>query len=179
MAEYPLLIFPEPSHAERAKRSSRGGKLHIPDHQRQAKRLSPQFNRLQEAMNNRRIALQDNPIGIEPEKVLVLETVGSIDDFFKAVRKIDGLDWLAEIEVDEILPEHGFEDEKNPDKQLNGRIFMIMTDQLALQQMISLFNKWQKNRNVTFDRGLAKWKDAFNHLKEIRTWDARDRIREI
>ena len=178
MAEYPLLIFPEPSHAERAKRSSRGGKLHIPDHQRQAKRLSPQFNRLQEAMNNRRIALQDNPIGIEPEKVLVLETVGSIDDFFKAVRKIDGLEWLAEIETDEILPEHGFQDETNPDKKLIGRFFMVMTDQLALQQMISLFNKWQKNRNVTFDRGLAKWKDAFNHLKEIRTWNARDRIQE-
>ena len=178
MAEYPLLIFHEPAHAERAKRSGRGGKLHIPDHQRQAGRLSPQFNRLQDAMNNRRIALQDNPIGIEPEKVLVLETVGSIDDFFKAVRKIDGLEWLAEIETDEILPEHGFKDETKPDKKLSGRFFMVMTDQLALQQMISLFNKWQKNRNVTFDRGLAKWKDTFNHLKEIRTWDARDRIQE-
>ena len=178
MAEYPLLIFPEPARAERAKRHGGGGKLRKPDHQQQTKRLSPQFNRLQEAMNNRRIALQDNPIGIQPEQVLVLETVGSIDDFFKAVRKIDGLEWLAEIETDEILPEHGFQDETNPDKKLSGRFFMVMTDQLALQQMISLFNKWQKNRNAKFDRGLAKWRNAFNHLKEIRTWNARDRILE-
>ena len=50
MPEYPLLIFPTPGRAERARRYGGGRPPRIPDARIQAERLTPQFQRLQQAM---------------------------------------------------------------------------------------------------------------------------------
>lgn len=178
MAEYPLLIFPEPARAERAKRGGGGGKIRLPDARRQTERLEPQFQRLQQAMDRQRLALQNNSLGLQPEQALVLETIGSIDRFINAIKKVPGLEWLGEFELDEIAPEHGFEDEEDPQKQLKGQIFLVMTDQRALQELQSLFSNWKQNREAKFPRNLAPLKHAFAHLDTIRPWDAEDRIRD-
>ena len=175
-ADYPLLVFPAPAHAERARRFGGGGKLKTSDAARQARRLAPQFERLQEAMDKQRIALQDNPVGLQPEQVLVLETVGSIENFIKAVDKIPGLEWLGEYELDDIAPDHGFEDAAKPDKALKGQLFVVMTDQRALSQLRSLFERWQRDSSRSFPRGLAPLKEAFQHLHTIRPWGIEDRI---
>lgn len=142
MAEHPLLIFPEPSLAERARRSGGGGKVRLPSTQRQAGRLAPQFNRLQQAIDRQRLALQGNSLGLQPEQALVLETIGPIQNFINAVKKVQGLEWLGEFEIDDIEPDHGFEDVKDPDKQLKGQLFLIMTDQHALRELQHLFTNW-------------------------------------
>lgn len=46
----PLLVFPEPARAARAKRVGGGGKLKIPDAASQAKRLESQLQHLQDAI---------------------------------------------------------------------------------------------------------------------------------
>ena len=180
MAEtnYHLLVFPRPIPAERARR--RGGPTNIerPQPSDQARRLTPQFQRLQEALDRQSIVLQDNPLGLQPEQVLVLETVGSIENFANAVRYVPGLEWLGESELHDIPPAHGFEDSKNPDKDLRGQLFLVMSDQAALRQLRSLFDEWKINSDMTFDRGLAPLKAAFFHLREIRPWGAEDRISE-
>ncbi len=180
MAEtnYPLLVFPAPAPAARAKRFGGGGKAKIPDAASQATRLEPQFQRLQEAMDRQRIALQDNPLGIVPEQVLVLETVGSIQNFINVVGKIPGLEWLGEYELEEIEPDYGFEDKTNPDKKLKGQLFMVMTDQEALSELRGLFRKWKSDPGTSFPKGLARLKEAFRHLHTIRPWGAEDRIKE-
>lgn len=178
MAEYPLLIFPEPSRAERAKRHGGGGKCRFPDASQQAGRLAPQFQRLQQAMDRQRLALQDNPFGLQPEQVLVLETIGPIQNFIDAVKMIEGLEWLGEFELDDIPPDYGFEDEKDPQKPLKGQLFLVMTDQRALQELQSLFSNWQRDPNIKFPYRLAPWKHAFAHLHTIRPWNAEDRIRD-
>ena len=178
MAEYPLLIFPQPEQAGRARRPPAFGSLRLPNANQQYQRLTPQFQRLQQAMEQRRLALQDNPFGIQPEQVLVIETIGSIKDFIKAVKRIKGLEWLGEFELDDISPDHGFEDETNPTKQLKGQLFLIMTDQRALREIQRLFDQWQDDHNKPFPRGLASLKEAFVHLHTIRPWGAEDRIRD-
>ena len=178
MAEHPLLIFPEPARAEKARRHGRGRPPRIPDAQRQAERLAPQFQRLQEAMNRQRLALQNNSLGLQPEQVLVLETIGSVDRFINAIKKVPGLEWLGEFDLDEIVPEHGFEDEEDPQKQLKGQLFLVMTDQRALQEIQRLFTNWRRDHNTNFPYGLAPLKHAFAHLHTIRPWDAEDRIRD-
>jgi hypothetical protein len=178
MAEHPLLIFPEPTSAEKARRYGGGGKFRLPDHRSQARRLTPQFQRLQQAMDRHRLILQNNALGLQPEQALVLETVGPIENFINAVRKVEGLEWLGEFEIDNIAPEHGFEDEKDAQKQLKGQLFLVMMDQRALQELQSLFNNWQQDHSAKFPRGLAPLKHAFVHLHTIRPWDAQDRIRE-
>lgn len=176
--DYPLLVFPEPVRADRAKLGGGGGNLRIPNVSRQAERLAPQLQRLQEALDQKRVALQDNPLGLQPEQVLVLETIGSITDFIKAVGKISGLEWLGEYELDGISPEYGFQDKKTPDKLLRGQLFLVMTDQRALREMFRLFKKWKKNPKLKFPAGMAPLKHAFARLHTIRPWGAEDRIRE-
>ena len=36
-------------------------------------------------MENRRLELQDNPHGLVPEQVLVIETIGTVENFIRAV----------------------------------------------------------------------------------------------
>ena len=115
MAEYPLLVFPDPASAERAKRFSGGAGLRMPAARQQSERLTPQFQRLQVALDQKRMALQDNSLGLRPEQVLVLETVGSIENFVRAATRI-GLTWLGEVEREPFPPEYGFEDLKDPQK---------------------------------------------------------------
>lgn len=129
-------------------------------------------------MEQRRVALRDNQLGLVPEQVLVIETVGSVQDFVRAVEKIKGLEWLAEYDLDALPPAHGFEDRSKSDKLLRGQLFLVMTDQQALNQFQRLFNRWRKDRTTAFPRGLAPWRHAFDWLHTIRPWDARDRIRE-
>lgn len=174
--DYPILVFPSPALAERTRRHGGGGKPKLPAARRQGERLAPQFRRLEEALANRRLALQGSSLGIEPEQVLVLETVGPIDNFIRAVEKVEGLEWLGEYELEDIAPSDGFEDEKDPEKNLKGQLFLVMSDGRALAELQSLFNSWRKNPETRFSRGLAPLKHAFEHLRKIRPWDIEDRL---
>lgn len=176
--DYPLLIFPEPSRAERTRRGFPIDGPRLPDADQQAQRLTPQFQFLQEAMERQRLFLQGNSLGLQPEQVLVLEIIGTIDNFINAVNRIKGLEWLGEFETDNIDPDYGFEDKKNPEKPLRGQLFLVMTDQQALQQLCGLFEIWRNNRNADFAYGLTRFKRVFEHLHTIRPWNTEDRIRE-
>ena len=129
-------------------------------------------------MEKRRLELQDNPLGLVPEQVLVLETIGTVENFIRAVERVPGLEWLTEYELDDIIPAHGFEDETNPDKHLRGRLFLVMTEQQALRQLQSLFELWSERHDMAFPYGLAPLRQAFRYLHTIRPWDVKDRIRE-
>lgn len=178
MAELPLLVFPNPADAPKQKLTGGGGKFQKPTPADQARRVSPQLQRLQESLERKTMSLQGNIHGLQPEQVLVIETVGPIQDFVKAVKKIDGLEWLGELELEGIKPEFGFADEKKPEKPLKGQLFLVMSDQAALRQIQSLFEKWKRDPQIGFDRGLAPLKQAFAHLHTIRPWDAEDRLRD-
>ena len=176
--EFPLLVFPEHVLADRARRPGSTGKVRVPVPAQQAQRLTPQFQRLQEALEERRLALQNNLLGVVPEQVLVIETIGSIQNFVGAIGRIEGLEWLSEYELENIEPAYGFEDESNPDKELKRQLFLVMTDRQALSQMHRLFELWTNDHEAAFQRGLAPLKHAFEHLHTIRPWGVEDRIRE-
>jgi hypothetical protein len=129
-------------------------------------------------MDRQRFALQSNSLGLQPEQALVLETIGPVQNFISAIKKIEGLEWLGEFGLENISPDFGFEDEKDSLKQLTGQLFLIMTDQRALQELRNLFNKWKQNHYMDFPNGLAPLKHAFAQLYDIRPWDEQDRIRD-
>ena len=179
MPERPLLLFPTPELAGRTKLPPPRGRVHKPDLARQGQRLSPMFSQLQTSFNTRRVEIQQNAAGIDPEQVLVIETIGSIDNFANAVKRIEGLEWMGELESDEIAPDEDFYDETNPEKELNGRLYLVMTNQRALDEMLSLWQRYQADPVIQFERGLTKFRDVFLHLKSIRRWDVQDRLLEI
>ena len=178
MPERPLLLFPTPEAASRSTLGGGGGRVRRPTPQQQWDRLSPIFSQLQAAFEVRRVEIQQNALGITPEQVLVFETIGGIDKFANAVKRIDGLEWMGEIEIDEIIPNEEFYDKTKPDKDLSGRLYLVMTNQQALEQMLSLWRRYQENPTTKFEHGLAKFRDVFLHLKSIRRWDIQDRLHE-
>lgn len=179
MPEHPLLLFPRPQSADRTiKQSPQFTRVHTPNVTQQGQRLSPMFNQLQAVFEARRVEIQQNTGGIDPEQVLVIETIGSVDNFINAVKLINGLEWMGELESNEIAPDQYFYDEKNPEKELNGRLYLVMTNQRALGEMLSLWQQYQADPNMQFKRGLTKFRDVFLHLKSIRRWDVQDRLLE-
>lgn len=92
MPERPLLLFPTPESASRSKLSGGNGHVKRPTIERQWNRLSPAFDQLQDAFVARRMELQQTAAGTEPEQVLVFETIGSIENFANAVKRIEGFE---------------------------------------------------------------------------------------
>jgi hypothetical protein len=178
MPERPLLLFPTPQPADMTKQKPQFGRVHKPNVARQGQRLSPMFNQLQAAFEARRVEIQQNTAGIDPEQVLVIETIGSVDNFANAVKRIEGLEWMGELESDEIAPDQDFYDENIPEKELNGRLYLVMTNQRALDEMLSLWRRYQADPDMQFERGLTKFRDVFLHLKSIRRWEVQDRLLE-
>jgi len=178
MPERPLFLFPTPETASRSTLGGGGGRFHFPTHHRQGERLEPKFDQLQEAVRSRNIEIQQAVTGIDPEQVLVLETIGSVKDFANAVKKIPGFEWMGEFEVDEIAPDEDFYDEKHREKELNGRLFLVLTNQRALDEMLSLWRRYRKDPAMQFEHGFAKFRDVFLRLKDIRRWDVQDRLLE-
>ncbi len=182
MPERPLLILPAPTEpARRGKKTGRGGRPHLPSRDRQAERLVPKFTILQQALDARRARLSTEASGMVPEEVIVLETVGSVDNFIVAVRNIEGLEWLGEIEEEDIPPDDDFfvpdrEGAARPDKMLRGRLFLVLSNHQALEQMLSLWNSWQGGQALPW--GLGKWADVFSQLRDVRPWGVRDRLHE-
>jgi hypothetical protein len=150
----------------------------MPNMERQGQRLSPMFNQLQAAFDARRVEVQQNTAGIDPEQVLVIETIGSVENFANAVKRIEGLEWMGELESDEIAPDQDFYDEAKPEKELRGRLYMVMTNQRALDEMLSLWRRYLADPAMHFERGITKFRDVFMHLKSIRRWDVQDRLLE-
>jgi len=178
MPDRPLLLFPTPETADRTKGRGFPGRVHRPTHNRQGQRLSPIFTQLQAAFNARRVELQQTTAGVDPEQVLVIETIGNVENFANAVKRIEGLDWMGEIETEEIAPDADFYDRKDKTKELSGRLYLVMTNQRALTEMLSLWQHYQNDPDMKFERGLTKFRDVFLCLKDIRRWGIQDRIEE-
>ncbi len=173
----PILMLPKPTTVDRATRNGGRGSTRYPEHNEQVRRILPKFRRLERAFDSERGKISESIAGINPEYALVFETVGTIENFVNAVRKIEGLDWLSEIEEyfdsdDNFYPVK--DGEKVEDKKLNGRLFLMMSDQQAMRELKSLWEKYQNGD--PFEYGYGKWKSLFSQLKDIRLWDVQDRF---
>ena len=180
MAERPLIIFPEPDEVERHKIGGGDSPLHIPSSNRQKERLSPKFDSLRQSFE--RSKLQSSPAGVEPEMVLVLETIGRIDDFINTVKRIEGLEWLAAQDEDLIAPDEDFyhvnNDGEKLEKDLPGRLYLVMSNADGMQQLLSFWKRYKSQPDKGFDRPFGRLYKIFSCLKDIRPWGAEDRLRE-
>ena len=184
MPEYPLLPLPasEPGESPRSVGFARGAAGLSPG--RQEQRLGPKFDRLRTvlASDESGLSLRDDPSGIASERALVFEVAGSIADFYQLVRRIPGLEFLAEEET-AFDPDEDFfefdsrrdrEGRRRMDRPIGGRLYLAMPDVAALRQLLSLWDRWQHESNLP--RGHTAWRDIFEYLRELRPWGIADRI---
>lgn len=173
--QFPLLIFPEPSPVDREGGTGHQPTVHFPDHERQGQRLNDRFGRLQAAFEARRLELRAQAQNDDPDLVLVLETVGSVDDFISTAQRIPGLEWLAAFD-DEIAPDEDFYSAKDRTKRLSGKLFLVGSNRAALDQIVRLWGLYRNDPRADMGAGFSAWKAVFAHLKDARFWSPADRL---
>ena len=119
-ADYPILVFPNYKEVVRSKLPSGPDKLRLPSADYNWRKLGPRFTDLKRTLDNRRMKIQRGAEVTNPEDVLVLETAGRIDDFYRAVKNVDGLEWLLEEDI-EGMPDDEFYNLEYKDKNLSSR----------------------------------------------------------
>lgn len=175
---YPILIFPNRVEAERNRMAGGGTRIQLPGIDRQRARIAPQLASLQRAFEAKRIRLQQAVPLENPELVLIVEVVGSVETFANAVSRIPGFEWLQELSEDQIAPDEDFhaQDDDEHAAPMSGRLYLLGTNQEALNQLLALWDRYQRNPDANLDRGLAPFKHVFAHLRAIRPWNATDRV---
>ena len=126
-------------------------------------------------MQERTVRIQDVVAATPVEQVLVLETIGDIKDFENAVRRVPGLEWLFDLE-DRVDPDEDFYFEGQPSQPLDRKLFLVMSDEAAVGQLLALWQRYEQAPNAPFPHGLGKWKSVFDQLRVLRLWDERDRL---
>lgn len=180
MANYPILVFPDrDNNVQRERRSPRPIPHAVgPSASRQEERLGPKFQVLQDTFSARRARLASSADAIDPEEVLVLETVGSVNDFINAVKRVEGLDWLGDFDTEECDQDDDFHmcvGQNYVEGQLtDGKLYLISSNSQALSQLLRLWTLYQ--RGEQFDYGLSKFRNVFSLLRTIRPWGIDDRI---
>ena len=178
MAERPIILFPEPQLADRDKRKMPIPQVNKPSFGTQYNRLQPAFVVLKEAFEKKNIQIQNAPIGMNPEYALVFEVVGTVDSFYTAVKNSEGLEWLFDKESFDIEPDEDFYYSEDKNKSISGKVYCVMSNQEAMEQMLSCWKRFNDGESDVFARGYTGLRDIFVNIKKIRTWTSEDRIQE-
>ena len=184
MPALPLLRLPNPNPAEVPGGQRLISNLRKPTKGRQRDRFGPVFDRLQTVLGRPGgpLELRDDPTALAPERVIVFEVGGSVANFLNAIRKIDGLEFMAEIDTDfasdeDFAIKYGEGERKGqdiPDKEVSGRFYLAMPDLRALRELLGLWQRWQNDEPL--GRGLTPITHLFAQLRDLRPWGLRDRI---
>jgi hypothetical protein len=181
MAKKPLLIFPRPTLGTKSSKPPGRGNLHFPTSEQQIERLDEAISNLDLVLKNQNAYLGLNPANLVTEMILVLEIAGFLDDFFKAVAETPGMEFLAEYR-EEVTPDQNFYTTKNGvrvEKPFGARLFLTMTNQRALRELLSYWNEYKKPKaNQNFRNGTTKFRTLFEQLIDIRPYSVQDRLKD-
>ena len=179
MATHPFLLFPKAAAPEKRANLSPGfgAKVSVPSAARQKERLEQKFQEIAAGFDD----LQPTADGFEPERVVVFETkADTVTDFARAVSKVEGLDWVGDLDLGDVPPDSDFQVVGEDQTPLPARVYAVMTNQKAIQDLLSLWDKWQaeptKQWTTTGYKGFGPFKDVFRHLNDIRRWGPKDRL---
>lgn len=107
------------------------------------------------------LELKQDPAALAPERLLVFEVRGSIQDFARAITKVVGLELIDEEE----LP-------SDEDKQPVA--YLLVPDAKALGQILRLWFIWLETGEVP--TGFTPWRNVFDCLRDLRPWGPTDRV---
>lgn len=103
--------------------------------------------------------LRHDPSALAPERLLVFEVRGSIQDFARAITKVVGLEL-----VDEEEPPS--DDDKQP------VAYLLVPDAKALGQLLRLWTKWLETGEVP--AGFTLGVTCLTCLRDLRPWGPSD-----
>lgn len=176
----PILKLDAPRLGERVKRQTGRPYATPPSSSTRGTGVPPKFDRLASVIGDGQapLSITTNPDEIAPERAIVFEVTGTIQNFATAVKHVQGLEFLFDqdeqyspTEEFHYLNEDGSSDLATP---LNGCLYMVMPDVQALREILSLWRRYQAGE--PFRRGQTGWKHVFDNLRDLRPWGHRDRV---
>lgn len=173
----PLLFFPSPTTVAPRRRGGGSGNFRFPSGERQAARLDPQFQTLERALAQQAVGVSAGASGSAPEQVVVFVTVGGIEKFQRAA-ELAQLEWLGELDDEDISPDDDFRDEDHPESGLPTRVYLTFANQRALAELLRLWTLWKTQGHAGLPRGYKNWGHLFKQLQAVRTWGPEDRVAE-
>jgi hypothetical protein len=184
MAKRQLLALPNPRESTPPRGAGGGGNLRLPTKQHQISTYGAVFERLHQtlARPNGAMTLRADPASLAPDRVIVFEVAGTISDFIKAVEKVNGLEFMAELETElqadvnfaVIDKRKGHEGQDRTDKPIAGRFYLAMPDMAAFGPLLSLWGQWRETGRL--GTGFAPFGHLFKQLHDLRPWGPLDRI---
>ena len=107
--------------------------------------------------------LRADPAALAPERLLVFEVRGSIGAFAAAIRKVPGLEFIDEEEL---------EADQGDDSPV---AYLLVPDLRALRDLEGLWRRWLRGELA---RGETAWRNVFGLLRDLRIWGPRDRVQQ-
>lgn len=180
MPNYPLLIFGAPSSIDRSNKPWGTPKISFPNRTRQRANFNSNIQRLNESINLESSFITENMPFVDPEFVLVFEIIGNIKDFYRAVNKVPELNFLIDIDIEELEPDDSFYVYEEVDGviipkegKLTGKLFFVSSNMRVVNR---LKNLWRLFETDTLPHGSGRWKELFKMLRSIRLWNIDDRL---
>ena len=184
MSKYPLLPMPPSTPGEPPRKPPPPRNRFELTPAKQQSRLGKRFEHLEKilAKDGEGLSLREDPSSIAPERALVMEVAGSIENFQSLVSRIDGLEYLADQDsefepTEDFAPldtRRGREGELRLDNPISGKVYIAMPDVQALNELLQLWRIWQSGND--FPWGRTAWRTIFESLRDIRPWGIGDRI---
>ncbi|MBN2637094.1 MAG: S8 family peptidase [Prolixibacteraceae bacterium] len=181
----PLLIFPQPSRElPRTNLSpTPQPKFFGPTKRTQRNRFDDRITNLDIAIRNESIRVSESIVGLEPERLLVFEIKGELLDFYKAVEKTNGMEFLAEYYNGEDEPDENYvyrrkegEEFIDVERTISKRLFITINNQSALTELKRYWENYKTGRQ--FGYGTTKFRTLFEQLNDIRYYSVRDRYED-
>ncbi|MCL2893747.1 S8 family peptidase [Brenneria tiliae] len=171
----PLLVFNEPEKDGKRGKLPGGGETVLgPGRRAQAERIFPKIEELERKFAEH-IQLTPTPEGLLPEKVLVLEIAGDVQDLARALAQVRGFEFLSNYLLEEVEDETFYTEDKNGNHEPVGRnVYLAMSNQAGLRKLLAMWRAYHKTGKI--EDGFAPLKHAFDQLADIRFWDTRDRL---
>ncbi len=118
----------------------------------------------------------------DPELVAVFDLAGTVENFLRAAARIDGLEFLSDLQEDRVEADDDFffveKDGEPSDDAVPQSLYMVMTNAQAVGELVRLFELWQQDQSIRFPWGLGALKQVFELLRSIRRRGPEDRVRE-
>jgi hypothetical protein len=80
------------------------------------------------------------------------------------------MEWLAEVD-EEMAADQDFYRPDQRDAPVSGRLFLIMANRAALDELLRMWTAYQANPEQPFPRNFNKWRDLFRRLRILRFRD--------
>jgi hypothetical protein len=87
------------------------------------------------------------------------------------------MEWLAEVD-EEIAADADFYRPDKRDAVIAGRLFLVMANRAALNELLRMWGQYQANPDQSFPRNYNKWLQLFRQLRTLRVWGTEDRLRD-